>query len=126
MERATIQRKVILDAIHALGHVKISELIDVLKKSFPTMSTATIYRNLITLNNEGMIRRISTKLDEDVYEDTSKDMHDHFICEECGIIIDIENNKDSDSYYDKDGNLIEQQSVTYYGVCRDCLNRKKS
>jgi len=126
MKRFTIQRKVILDAIHAFGHIKTSELISVLKKSFPTMSAATIYRNLITLNNEGLIRTISTKLNEDVYEDTSKDFHDHFICEECGIIIDIENNRDSDSYYDKDGNLIEQQSITYYGVCRDCLNRKKS
>ncbi len=126
MERETIQRKVILDAIHMLGHVKTSELIDVLKKSFPTMSIATIYRNLNTLSSEGIIRKVSTNLDENIYEDTSKDCHDHFICEECGIIIDIENKKDTDSYYDKDGNLIERKSISYYGVCKDCLNRKKS
>jgi len=125
MERATIQRKVILDTIHQLGHVKTSELIDVIKKAFPSISVATIYRNLNTLDDEGIIRKISSNLNEDIYEDTSKEFHDHFICEECGIIVDIENKKDFSSYYDKDGNLIEQQSITYYGVCKDCLNKKK-
>lgn len=125
MERATIQRKVILDTIHQLGHVKTSELIDVIKKAFPSISVATIYRNLNTLDDEGIIRKISSNLNEDIYEDTSKEFHDHFICEECGIIVDIENKKDFSSYYDKDGNLIEQQSITYYGFCKDCLNKKK-
>jgi Fe2+/Zn2+ uptake regulation proteins len=126
MERQTIQRKIIVTTIHALGHIKTSDLISVLKKEFSSMSPATIYRNLAVLSNDGLIRKISSNLDEDIYEDTSKNNHDHFICEECGTIIDIENKEDSTSYYDNDGNLIIGKSITYYGVCKDCLNRKKS
>jgi len=126
MQRETIQRKIIINTIHQFGHVSTSELIAYIQKEFPSLSVATIYRNLNTLLEDNLVRRVSTDLLQDIYEDTTRDIHDHFICEECGIIIDKENPDDSVSFVDDNGNLIAHKAVTYYGVCKDCLNRKKS
>ncbi|MFA6667283.1 MAG: transcriptional repressor [Bacilli bacterium] len=126
MQRETLQRKIIISSIHTLGHARTSEVISYLKENYPSLSVATVYRNLNTLCEDGFIRKVSTNLNEDIFEDASKNLHDHFICSKCGIIYDIENEKDSTSYYDKDGNLVTNKSITYYGVCKDCINRIKN
>lgn len=126
MQRETVQRKIILTEMHKLGHAKKSEFINYLKENYPGFNVATIYRNLDSLCEDNLLRKVSSNLDEDIYEDTSKKMHDHFICTECGSIYDIENKSDEKTFIDKDGNLIESKSITYYGICKDCLiNRGK-
>lgn len=126
MQRVTIQRKIILDAIHSAGHIKTQELIDNIGKDYPNFSVATIYRNLNVLEQDGLVRKVTSNLNENIYEDTCKDEHDHFICEDCGIILDKEKKDSGKLYMDQDGNLITNKSITYYGVCKSCLSCKKS
>ena len=126
MQRETSQRKIILEEIHKLGHATRSGFINHLKTNYPGFSVATIYRNLDSLCEDNLLRKVSSSLDEDIFEDTSKKMHDHFICQECGSIIDIDNKNDERTYIDKNGNLIKSKSITYYGTCKNCLlNRNK-
>ncbi len=125
MQRETSQRKIILEEIHKLGHATRSDFINHLKTNYPGFSVATIYRNLDSLCKDNLLRKVSSNLAEDIFEDTSKNMHDHFICEECGTIIDIENKSDKKTFFDKNGNLIKSKSITYYGTCKNCLNSKE-
>jgi Fe2+ or Zn2+ uptake regulation protein len=126
MQRETLQRKIILKEIHELGHVSKSEFIKHLKTKYKDFNLATIYRNLDTLCEDNLLRKVSTNLDEDIYEDTTKKMHDHFICNECGSIIDVESKDNKAPFIDEFGNLIKSKSTTYYGICVDCLNKKKN
>ena len=126
MQRETVQRKIILKEMHILGHAKRSDFINHLKNNYPGFNTATIYRNLDSLCEDNLLRKVSSNLDEDIFEDTSKKMHDHFICLNCGSIIDIESKDDEKSFIDKDGNLIESKSITYYGTCKDCLKNREN
>mgnify|MGYP002515565645 CR=1 FL=1 len=125
MQRETSQRRVILNEMHMLGHAKKSEFIKHIQSKYPGFNLATIYRNLESLCDDNLLRKVSSNLDEDIYEDTTKELHDHFICLNCGKIIDIKNKSCLDSFLDDSGNLIKSKSITYYGICKDCLKKQK-
>ena len=125
MERNTIQRKVILKVIEEMEHSTIPDILSKCKDDFPTISIGTIYRNLSILEDEGLIRRIPTKYKEDVYESTSKQPHDHFICKECHSIIDLHMDKKFTNFTNEYGDLVEEECIVYYGICNDCLEKNK-
>lgn len=126
MKRDTLQRKLLLNELHSEGHLRKSEIIRIFNEKYPSISIATVYRNLLFLEEEGMIRRLSSSTNEEIYEDSLKDQHDHFICLDCGKILDIDNSTNIKSYYDNDDNLVVYKTTTYYGICSECLSMKKS
>lgn len=126
MFKQTIQRKLILKVIDDLGHTSVKDIIETIKENYPEIGVATIYRNIASLEKEGYIRRISTNLEEVVYETTELDNHDHFICLDCGMILDIPKDEATVPQTTAEGDLIIYSTSTYYGVCKDCLNSKKS
>lgn len=125
MERKTIQRQVILKVIEKLEHSTIPDILDACKKSFASISVATVYRNLEILEKENLIRRIPTKFREDVYESTTKSIHDHFICNECYSIVDLSRKENFEPFVNEYGDQVTEKTITYYGTCLDCLNSKK-
>ena len=60
-----------------------------LKQKFPSISLATVYRNLVDLSNEGEIKRLQMGNRPDCYEGNI-DEHIHFICSKCNRICDVE------------------------------------
>ena len=124
MERTTIQRKFIYDAIKNLHHSTIQDIIDFCTNEQFPISVATIYRNLEVLENDGLIRKVPTAYKADIYEDASIKEHDHFICTECFKIIDLPKEKDFEPK-EKDGNLYQREVRVYYGLCSDCLKKKQ-
>lgn len=94
------------------------------RKSFPNISLGTVYRNLTLLADIGEIARIRVGDGVDHFDaDTSP--HYHFICKECGRVID---------FYDADMETLTEKAnenfngrieghVTYfYGRCGQCLS----
>ena len=125
MERHTIQRTVILEAIEEMEHSTIPDILNRCKEDFPSISVGTIYRNLLILEEEGLIRRIPTKYKEDVYESCSKNSHDHFICKECHSIIDLKLDKKFQPFTNEYGDLVDEECIVYYGICKECLEKDK-
>ncbi|MFA7111890.1 MAG: Fur family transcriptional regulator [Bacilli bacterium] len=125
MERRTVQRELILESIHDLEHSSTKAIVAVVKHDYPTISVGTIYRNLKSLEEDGLIRKVSTNLEDPIYEDTSREPHNHFICEECGRIFDIPLDSNQKPFVDENGNFVKEVSKTFYGVCKDCFNAKK-
>lgn len=126
MKRETVQRRIVLATIDALGHSSINEIISVIRERFPEIGVATIYRNIDSLVELEQVRKLSTNLKEDIFEVTSRGLHDHFICTECGKIIDIPLRDEFESFFDEEGNLFLGVNKTYYGVCKDCIKNNKS
>ncbi len=123
MERFTIQRKLILEAVKNIGHATIKDIIEFLDEKNIKLSIGTLYRNLDNLVNDNYLRRVSIDFKENYYEIASMKQHDHFVCRNCGKIIDV--NPNNINLKEIDGNKIDFETTTYYGMCKDCQNLKE-
>ncbi len=91
----------------------------------PNISLGTVYRNLSLLTELGEIQKI-TAFDGPDRFDGNKTPHYHFICSQCGAVIDL--NMDSLSHinllaaHNFDG-TIEGHTAHFYGKCPDCAKR---
>jgi Fe2+ or Zn2+ uptake regulation protein len=115
--KITPQRLAILKELDEKGHASIEEIYDEIKENFPSISLATIYKNINALKDENIISEIC--LHNKPKFEIKKEAHAHFICKTCGKVIDIPleeilcqeaNEKYSDA----------QKELYIYGICEDC------
>ena len=95
------------------------------RKTFPNISLGTVYRNLTLLADIGEISRIRVGDGVDHFDaDTSP--HYHFICKECGSVIDLdmedmtEINQAANQNFD---GTIEGHITYFYGNCGNCSSK---
>lgn len=62
-----------------------------LREEYPKLSLATVYRNLSLLAELGNIQKIPTGNGPDRF-DGRPEPHNHFLCDECGSMIDLQMN----------------------------------
>lgn len=97
------------------------------RKEYPNISLGTVYRNLTLLSDMGEIRRLRVGDGVDHFDaDTSP--HYHFVCSDCGSVVDLE--MDSIDHIQEiagagfDGQIAGH--VTYfYGSCGSCIKAKE-
>ncbi len=70
-------------------HRTADELLALARERMPGISRATVYNNLRSMEEEGLIRRITAEGGADFY-DSSFILHGHLICTECRRITDVE------------------------------------
>ena len=118
--KATPQRLVILDEIEKAGHIELDSLYATLKSSYPTLSLATLYRNLHELKSKEIVDEVNTR-NKTVYFETKKTVHGHFVCSKCGKIEDIMiDSSDVVSQVNAAGFQVEGEALTFYGKCKEC------
>lgn len=98
------------------------------RQSFPNISLGTVYRNLTLLADIGEIARIRVGDGVDHFDaDTSP--HYHFICNECGSVLDL-NMEIMNALTEKAGSsfsgMIEGHVTYFYGKCEHCCKQKIS
>ena len=124
MQRNTVQRQIILDALGKLGtHPTVEEIYAAVQKEHPTISKSTVYRNLRGLAQSGMILQISLPDSAERY-DGNNHPHYHFKCRGCGCILDVEiDHLDhlNTLIQSKYGFEIDRHDVVFTGACIDCL-----
>ena len=85
----TKQRELVLEVVRAnKEHHTAAEIFALAKMQMPTISRATVYNNLKTLENMGLIRRITGDDAFDRY-DSAFVPHGHMVCTECGKMWDF-------------------------------------
>jgi Fur family transcriptional regulator, ferric uptake regulator len=127
----TPERMIILQEVMKLDkHFEAENLFEHIKTMNIKVSRASIYRTLDLLVQCGLVNKINFDNSCFYYETTiNKSSHDHFICNECGKIIEF--------YYpeleDIHKNLIEkfdlsisEYSHQIYGICKDCKQQKNN
>lgn len=92
------------------------------RQSNPNISLGTVYRNLTLLADLGEIQRLRVGDGIDHFDaDTSP--HYHFICNNCGAVIDLEM-ESIDSIMDiankKFDGCIQGHFTYFYGMCPHC------
>ena len=88
----TKQRAILLDIFRSDEcrgrHRTADEILKLARDRYPAISRATVYNNLRTMEEEGLIRRITGEDGADMY-DASFKLHGHLICIGCKQIEDI-------------------------------------
>jgi len=86
--RATPSRRVLLEALFdADGHLNAEELAEMVQARAPDVHISTIYRNLEDLQRLGVVAHTHLGHGPATYQLASL-AHAHFICEECGAMIE--------------------------------------
>lgn len=96
------------------------------KKDFPSISLGTVYRNLTLLSDLGIIQKISCG-DNSEHFDFNPSPHNHFVCQECNSIIDLE--MDNIDFINtlatkKFSGKINGHTIYFYGTCYECMTDK--
>jgi Fur family peroxide stress response transcriptional regulator len=87
--KATPQRMSILKILNRHTHPTVDELYEEIKKDFPSISLATIYKNLNILKETDMILEINTQVGKPRL-DLFVHPHAHIVCKNCGAVEDID------------------------------------
>lgn len=104
------------------GHPTARDIYEEISEKIPTLSKTTVYNSVKIFEERGIIRPIRIKEDETRY-DINPELHPHFRCKSCGRLFDLDVKLIVQDKEEIDGHLIEEKSVCYIGVCKDC--RKK-
>lgn len=87
--RLTPQRELVLSAVRELGHATPEEVAEKVRQTHPGINLSTVYRNLETLENVGLVQHAHLGHGGVRYHASNEDIHAHLNCEKCGAIIEV-------------------------------------
>ena len=121
--KATFQRMSMLECIETQGHMSNDDIYDEVIKIHPSLSLATVYKNIILMVEKGVLVEVPINGKKSKYE-LVKDDHIHLVCTECGEVEDKPHNESADIVFDsitKEENFsLSKQQINLYGVCAHC------
>lgn len=126
--RMTSQREIILKELQdSHQHLSADELYERVKKIMPRISLATVYRNLETLSEAGIIGKLEIsgrqkRFDSDIHP------HDHIYCLQCHRVdnIDFDRNLVNPAEVASDkGYRITGYRVEFKGLCSACRRNQE-
>jgi len=120
---ATHQRQVIYNTVIALpGHPSPEDIYERVKKSIPSISLATVYKNLRTFFDSGLLREVSLHHGS-LRVESNFEPHHHLVCVRCKSIMDLEEARLEPLRLRKKlprGFQIKRITVDILGVCASC------
>jgi Fur family ferric uptake transcriptional regulator len=122
--KSTSPRDDIARVFFGLGrHISAEELYVEVKKVNPHVGYATIYRTLKLLKECELLTERHFDEDQARYEVAGEHHHDHFICEQCGKIVEFEDDaieRMQQAVAKKLGVVLTRHKLELYGLCTDC------
>ena len=127
--RNTVQRAMTLEAVRRLhAHPTAEEVYRQVAAEHPSVSRATVYRNLRQLEACSRLRRVAVPDGSDRY-DGRLDPHEHMICETCGRAVDLCLGLEPgllDQIRQKTGAAVSGCRLVIWGQCEACRRADKS
>lgn len=103
-------------------HPTADEVYIMLKPDNPNLSLGTVYRNLNSLTQAGVMTKLHIPNGSDRF-DGNIDEHYHVICNNCGAIFDVEYSLLSDldkKIEENTGMIIVSHQLLVNGICKRC------
>ena len=105
------------------GHPNAVQMYEELRKIFPTISLATIYKTLTLLKGEGEVLEIDLRNDSH-YDGNKPFPHPHLICSSCGQIMDADEagsiDKLNTEIWEKYHFQVLHTQLVFHGICTKC------
>ena len=103
------------------AHPSAETIYNALKPTMPTLSLKTVYTNLNFFEEHGQAIRVANVNGIERYDANCED-HVHFVCDECGAVIDI---MDADIKKAKKACQVGQAKIksiqiVLHGTCENC------
>ena len=119
----THQRQVIYDVLCSVeGHPSPEEVYARVKRRIPSISLATVYKNLHLFIDSGIFKQVSLHHGS-MRVETNSARHHHLVCTQCKTISDIEPDLlglAETPHQLPGGFLVERLAVDVLGVCAGC------
>ncbi|PAF47225.1 transcriptional repressor [Helicobacter sp. 12S02232-10] len=124
--KVTPQRIAILKEIEKNGHISVDDVYENIKKDYPSISLATVYKNIAALYEVNILREIKAPSQKQRYE-LSYDRHIHVACGKCGKLEDIkvDISSISDECAKISGYALYDTSAVFIGICPECARKEK-
>ena len=120
--KITAQRVAILDEIYKRGHLSIDDIFSAIRGRIPSVSLATIYKNILSMQSANIIKSVKTPTQKQKYE-LNKKPHIHLHCKICDNLEDFDMSMDEfrESCEKKSGyKNIDEASIIFSGICQKC------
>jgi len=105
-------------------HPSVENIHAQIKKNFPTMSLATVYRNIVLIKSLGEVLELGFPDGSNRYDGNKPYPHPHVICIKCKKIVD----PDLDSLDDMKNEVametnfkILNHRLDFFGICSNCM-----
>ena len=119
--KVTPQRVAIVDELYYKGHINIDDLYSSMLKKFPSISLATIYKNVNSMVEKFFISEVKIPNEKSVYE-LVKEEHSHLVCGSCKNIEDVI--IDTSSVLKELSTIstfnVTNTNVVFTGLCKKC------
>jgi Fur family peroxide stress response transcriptional regulator len=105
------------------GHPSVEMIYEALQERFPTMSLATVYRNVMLIKSMGEVLELGFADGSNRYDGNRPRPHPHVVCVRCKKIVDpeLESLGDmSEEVETETGFRILTHRLDFFGVCDDC------
>lgn len=126
--RNTVQRQIVLDAVQRMHHHPTADdVFAEVSKAHPSISKATVYRNLYQLADQHLIRRVQMTHGADRF-DYNVTPHYHLRCRVCGEVVDVTVPYLDDAMSQMVPNeqvIIEKCNISFDGVCVKCAQEEQ-
>lgn len=126
--KITPQRMAIAKIIaKSADHPSVENIHATIKKEFPTMSLATVYRNILLIKSLGEVLELGFPDGSNRYDGNKPYPHPHIICIKCRKIVD----PDLDTLEDLTNEILKETNfkilshrLDFFGICENCLSKK--
>ena len=107
-------------------HPSAESLYETLRKAYPSLSLATVYKTLQTLHEMGMVSRVDSPTAQARY-DAIVETHHHAVCTGCGRIEDLFDARLDELPAPKAKGFVPSgHSVHFHGLCAKCAQGNRS
>lgn len=119
------KREAILTAIQSTtSHPSAEWVYQKLKPDYPDLSLGTVYRNISQFKQNGLLICVGVVNGQERFDGNVKP-HTHFVCSQCGAVIDIAgefvgkewSSKIAERYHVR----VDSNEVLFRGICAKCL-----
>lgn len=118
--RVSHQRLMILDyLVNNRTHPTADDIYKDLKSKDPILSQATVYNTLNLFVKNNIVSELDFNQSRKRYDFYQKH-HAHFICENCGDILDLNVDIDNFKFDGLEGYEINNVDLTIRGICPNC------
>jgi Fur family peroxide stress response transcriptional regulator len=105
------------------GHPSVETIHAGIKKEFPTMSIATVYKNIVLIKSLGEVLELGFPDGSNRYDGNKPYPHPHVICIKCKKIVDpnlVSLDKIKKEIAEETRFEILNHRLDFFGICSDC------
>ena len=126
--KITPQRLAIIKILaKSKAHPSVEDIYDQIKTNFPTMSLATVYRNIVLIKSLDEILELGFPDGSNRYDGNKPFPHPHVICIKCKKIVDPDldslDNMKKEVAAETDFKILSHR-LDFFGICSNCLAEK--